>query len=634
MTDDGTISKTHDPDRGYATDVALKVSEVRFKTLFEHSRAGVVLADTASRYLDANPSACRMLGYTRDELTGLHASDILAASEAPDFATALKELDQNDDHRREWRFRRKDGSEFFADVVATSMPDGTLLGVIHDLTAEKQALQHEQEIARLLRLNTALHQISQSIASTHERDRLFRDVCRVLVEHGGLRMAWVGWRDPASHRLEPIAGFGDELGYLGKIAIYTDERPESQGPSGTAFRTGQPVINNNLLGDSAMLLWRSEVERSGFRSSAALPIREGGDVCAVLSVYADRKDFFRDKEVALLVEAASDLSFALDMFRKEDDRRVAEETLRDEKQFTDAMIESMPGIFYFYDKDGHFLRWNRNFETVSGYSGAQISRMHPREFFSAEERPHVEQRIARVFEDGEASVEASFIARDGTATPYFFTGRRITYNDEPCLVGVGIDIAERKRAEARLRKSQSHLNDAQRIAGIGSWSFDIRSGRRTWSDQMLTIFGIALSEFDDLDETETLLDFVHPDDREELISAREAAIAGRQRLDIEYRIVRRDGTECVVHQLADLHTNEDGEPVSLAGTMHDITDRARMQAERDKRHRAEAADRIKSAFLAIMSHEFTHTAQFNPRIYRHPVAGTGRTFKSGTGQAA
>ncbi len=601
LTDHRTDSNTRDPAGSRATAVALKASEARFRTLFEHSQIGVVLADAGSHYIDANPSACRMLGYTRDELTGLHASDILVASEAPHVDTALRELHEKLDHRREWRFRRKDGSEFLADVVATGLPDGTLLGLIHDLTAEKQALQHEREIARLLQLNSALHQISQAIASTHERDHLFRKVCRVLIEHGGLRMAWVGWHDPATHRLDPIAEFGDEKGYLDNVTIYTDGREESQGPTGTAFRTGQPVINNDMLGNSTTLIWRSEVERCGYQSSAALPIRENGEVCAVLSVYADRMDFFRDKEVALLEEAASDLSYALDTFRKEYERRVAEDTIRNEKQFSDAMLESMPGIFYFYDAEGHFLRWNRNFETVSGYSREQISRMHPREFFPEEERAYVEERIAEVFEKGESSVEATFVSQDGTATPHFFTGRRITYNGETCLVGVGIDIAERKRAEARLRESQSHLNDAQRIAGIGSWSYDIRSGRRGWSDQMFAIFGIAKSEFDGLDDT--LFEFVHPDDLDRLVTAREMAITGRQRLDIEYRLVRRDGTERVVHELADLHTNDNGEPISLAGTMHDITDRARIQAEREKRHRAEAADRIKSAFLATMSHE-------------------------------
>ena len=96
-------------------------------------------------------------------------------------------------------------------------------------------------------------------------------------------------------------------------------------------------------------------------------------------------------------------------------RRQGEQTVRNEKLFSDTMIESMPGILYFRDAQGRFLRWNRNFETVSWYSAPEIARMHPRDFFSDEDKPRVEQGIAEVFGNGESSVEAASVAKDGTA---------------------------------------------------------------------------------------------------------------------------------------------------------------------------------------------------------------------------
>ncbi len=188
------------------------------------------------------------------------------------------------------------------------------------------------------------------------------------------------------------------------------------------------------------------VEHSGFRSFAAFPIRSNDSVCAVLSVYADQRQFFHDKEIALLEEVANDLAFALGNFTRDEARKQAEQVLRSEMLFSDAMIESMPGVFCFYTSEGRFLRWNRNFETVSGYSGEEIARMHPLQFITDDDRAIVQQRMAEVFEKGESLVEASFVARDGHATPYFFTGKRISYSDEPCLVGVGIDISERDLA--------------------------------------------------------------------------------------------------------------------------------------------------------------------------------------------
>src|SRR5262245_32601347 len=120
----------------------------------------------------------------------------------------------------------------------------------------------------------------------------------------------------------------------------------------------------------------------------------------------------------------------------------------------DTMIESLPGIAYFYDGTGKFLRWNRNFEIVSGYSGAEIERMHPLDFFAAADKPLVANRIAEVFERGESSVEAAFVRKDGSAAPYFFTGRRVAFEGQMCLVGVGIDVTDRRRAEQRLARSE------------------------------------------------------------------------------------------------------------------------------------------------------------------------------------
>jgi PAS domain S-box-containing protein len=113
--------------------------EARYRALFEHAADGIVIADEASYYLDANPAMCRMLGYTRDELIGLHASDIVCPDEVAHIAPALRVIHAKADYHREWRFRRKDGTTFEAEVMATAMPDGNLLGIVRDITARKAA---------------------------------------------------------------------------------------------------------------------------------------------------------------------------------------------------------------------------------------------------------------------------------------------------------------------------------------------------------------------------------------------------------------------------------------------------------------------------------------------------------------
>ena len=114
-------------------------SEARYRTLFDYAPDGILIADPESYYLDANASVCRMLGYTREELVGLHASDIVVQSEVPHIGEALSVIEARADYQREWQFRRKDGTVFAAEVIATMMPDGNLLGMIRDITERKRA---------------------------------------------------------------------------------------------------------------------------------------------------------------------------------------------------------------------------------------------------------------------------------------------------------------------------------------------------------------------------------------------------------------------------------------------------------------------------------------------------------------
>lgn len=117
----------------------MRESEGRYRTLFEYSPYGILIADRDSNYIDANEKMCGLLGYRHDELVGMHASDIVAPLEAPEIDAALKTIKSGDDRARDWKFRRKDGSRFLGEVVATQMPDGTLLGLVRDVTERERA---------------------------------------------------------------------------------------------------------------------------------------------------------------------------------------------------------------------------------------------------------------------------------------------------------------------------------------------------------------------------------------------------------------------------------------------------------------------------------------------------------------
>jgi hypothetical protein len=317
--------------------------------------------------------------------------------------------------------------------------------------------QYKRELERLNRLYAALTQINQAIVRTPERLDLFQRVCQSLVDQGGFAMAWIGWHAPDSQKLVPEAAWGHDIDYLQNIEVYADDRREGRGPSGTAFREDRPYICNDLLNDPRTLPWRVEHLRHDFHASAAFPIRFQGRVGGVLAVYAHESGVFQDKEISLLVEAAADISFALDNSAHAKDRQIAQESARQEQTFSSTLIESMPGIFYFYDEQGHFLRWNKNFLAVSGYSADEIAHMRPAEFFANHHRRLAEEKIREVFLRGESSLEADFLSKDGSTASYFFTGKRIAIDGLVGLVGMGIDISDRKRAETEVHRLNVEL---------------------------------------------------------------------------------------------------------------------------------------------------------------------------------
>ena len=122
-----------------------------------------------------------------------------------------------------------------------------------------------------------------------------------------------------------------------------------------------------------------------------------------------------------------------------------------------------------------------------------------------------------------------------------------------------------------LRLSEARLAEAQRIAHLGNWVWDIDTNDRHWSDEIYRIFGLAPQEF--RATYEAFLASVHPDDREFVEQSVDDALYRNKPYSIDHRVVRPDGSERVVHERAEVTFSETSKPVRMAGTVQDITER-------------------------------------------------------------
>jgi PAS domain S-box-containing protein len=320
---------------------------------------------------------------------------------------------------------------------------------------------------RLQRLNWALAAYAASvstIARSADPEDLMSLVCRSIVEQSAylLALVCIADRQPGKS-IRIVARAGPAARYADGLRLsWSENAPEGQGPGGLAIRSGAPHIVRDAKVDPSFALWRARAARHGIRSMVIVPFRKDGEVIGALGVYASQPDAFGPDELNLFERLGDQLAISIsaeDSRRRlastEEARRVAEQAIRRERDFSDAVIKSLPGVFYVFDEQMRFVRWNDNFERVTGRTAAEIETMQPADFFVGDDRIRVGAAIERVFQHGEASVEADFSTAGGSYTPHYFTGVALEIDGRKSLVGLGIDLSEGRRAEEARRESEA-----------------------------------------------------------------------------------------------------------------------------------------------------------------------------------
>ena len=255
-----------------------------------------------------------------------------------------------------------------------------------------------------------------------------------------------------------------------------------------------------------------------------------------------------------------------------------QEAVLKEKDFSEALLDSLPGVFYFYDHDGKFLRWNRNLEEITGYSAEELTHRHPLDFFEGADKEHIAERIQQVFEEGSSDAEASFITKDHRSFPYYFTGKRIEIDGELYLIGMGIDIGPRRQADLALRERERQLSSIYETVGdvIFQLKVDPEGGFRFTSANEAFFKTTGLSRELLLEKR---VDEVIP---EPSLSAvlqkyREAVQTGKL---VRWEEVSEYPTGTLTGEVSVAPVFDDhGRCTHLVGAVHDVTERKRSEQE-------------------------------------------------------
>jgi PAS domain S-box-containing protein len=127
--------------------------------------------------------------------------------------------------------------------------------------------------------------------------------------------------------------------------------------------------------------------------------------------------------------------------------------LEQEKAISDSIIDSLPGTFYLFDDELKFIRWNKNLEKLTGYSGDEISAMAPLDFFAEKDKARIHAAIEKILTEGAFSLEANSVTKGGSEAPYWFNSKLLRFHEKRYVLGLGIDLTARKVAENALKAS-------------------------------------------------------------------------------------------------------------------------------------------------------------------------------------
>ncbi len=600
--------------------VESSAAEFFHRAFFEHSADAGLLATRDGRILAANPAACKLLRMTEAELCAAGRA-ALVDSDAPELRLHLEARQEDGQARSEMMVRRGDGTAFPAEVHSQEFiaADGTALAVViaRDVTEQRRT---EAKLTTLGQYYAALSMCNEAIVrSTCEAD-LFAAVCQAAVQVQGIDLAWVGMVD-AEGRVRPVAAAGAGQAYLEGIHITAiPGDPSSEGPTGSAIRERQPYWCHDFARDPRTAMWQKRGERFGWSSSAALPLRRGGEPVGALTLYMRSPDLLGEEVRVLLCDMASDISFALDGFAREAERRRTEQALASNAALLRQLLESSIDGIMITDPDapvedsGGILLVNPAACALLGRSEEDILRVGRAGILDASDANLVALLKKRA-QHGHVRGELDFIHADGHRIPTEVSSAVFEGMDGKRLASVLIrDIRDRLRRDAEIRKLSLAVEQSPESILIT----DLACRIEYVNDATCRVSGYGRDEL--IGATPALLrsGLTPP----ETYTSMWDALGRGEAWKGQFINRRKNGEIYTEFAFVSPIRTTDGKVTHYLGLKDDITEKKRMGEELDsyRRHleelvkqrtaelaearaRAEDANRAKSAFLANMSHE-------------------------------
>lgn len=471
-------------------EAALRESEIFLQTIFQQSPYSMWVSDGQGTLIRMNQACRELLHVTDEDLVGkynLSEDNIVEQQGVMPLVRRVFEHGEKAqfllryDSSQLRSLPLRDTTKVVLEVTISPVLDARKR-VIHAIVQHRditERLRSREALERANRQLRLLSDVNQALIRADDEQELLSTVCAILVQVGGYRMAWVGYaQDDAPQAVRPMAHAGHDDGYIENVCATWNAGVHARGPIGTAIRTGQPSVVQNIASEERFATWRAEAARRGYAAVCSLPLTAGERLFGTLSVYASEPAAFDPEEVAHLTELADDLAYGIINLRTQIEHARTVETLRVSEERSRLIAENAKVVIWLMDLNfqysyiSPYIKHNLDYtpeeyvlkplhEVLTPASLEKCLQLFSTEM---EEEKNPDRNLAR-----SRTIEVEHIHRDGRIiwAELQMTFIRDAEGKAVGILGITRDITEQRRENEEREKLQAQLYQAQKMESVG-----------------------------------------------------------------------------------------------------------------------------------------------------------------------